>query len=175
MYCKISSESLSLRGASSHWLPIAFVGAAHALQGCGKVPGLCYSGAWHLLFLYSSFMCKTSPICFWLLCYEALAWLVKILTAGWSPCDPREFFLWSLILHWSLILGICPPNTDKSVSFRSGLSRNHGSLSVSEETCVLGLLLAWVALLAVPLLAAGSAFTLLLSRLHGFFIVLWTS
>lgn len=134
MYCKISSESLSLRGASSHWLPIAFVGAAHALRGCGKVPGLCYSGAWHLLFLYSSFMCKTSPICFWLLCYEALAWLVKILTAAWSPCDPREFFLWSLILHWSLILGICPPNTDKSVSLISVWSLSHPSGQVFLET-----------------------------------------
>lgn len=185
MYCKISSESLSLRGASNYWLPIAFVGAAHALRGCSKVPGLCYSGTWHLLFLCSSFTCKTSPICFWLLGYEALAWLVEILTAAWSPCDSGEFFLWSLVLHWSHTLGTCPPKTAKSVSLisfsipvpplRSGPSREPGSLSVSEETCILALLLAWIALLAVLLLAACTAFTLFLFHLHGFFILLWAS
>lgn len=149
MYCKISAESLSLRGTSNYWLPIAFVGAAHALRGCGKGPGLCYSGTWHLLFLYSSFTCKTSPICFWLLCYEALVWLVKIVTAAWSPCDLREFFLWSLVLHWILTLGTCPPKTAKSVSLIS----IPGSPSVSSIT----------------------AFTLFLSCLPGFFIFLWAS
>lgn len=184
MYCKISAESLYLRGASNFWLPIAFVGAAHALRGCGKGPGLWYSGTWHLVFLCSSFTCKTSPICFWLLCYEALAWFVKT-PAAWSPCDPREFFLWSLSLHWSLTLSTCPPKIVKSVSLISESilvpplgsppSREPGSLWVSEETCILVLLLAWMALLAVPLLAACTAFTLFLSRLHGFFILLWAS